>query len=537
MTVVAYRSNRLSSQTLDFLEDISSNQPMRPKLNTPRELTRCSVDVVYFVRHYCYTFDPRLPESIIPFDPFPRQEEFFHWLEESDRLEEGGIVEKSRDMGVTWCCCAYALWCWLFKRGDATGFGSRKLELVDKLGDPDSIFEKIRFMLRYLPDWMRPRGFGERHMGSGKILNPENGSIISGEGGDQIGRGGRKRRYFVDESAFLEHPKLVDASLFQNTNVRIDVSTPNGPGNPFATKRNSGVWRVFRFHWRDDPRKDDAWYEAVKRTMDPVIVAQEVDIDFNASIEGICIPGMWVQSAVDFLSDPPGHLIAGYDVADEGSNRNVMVFRRGPKVMEVVSWGQMLTTESAYKAADEMRNRRAHTMYYDNIGVGTATKGIYDSMVRTDMNNHVRSTLGFNPVGVNGGGPPSEDLWPDGRTSKEMFFNKRAEIWWKLRRRFEKTHEYVEKGIDHPLDECISIPNNPDLIRDLSLPLVFRTDTGKIQIESKIMMAKRGVKSPDFGDGCAYSFAGDAAADWAEFAELLRSTPPPVSAFAGMEIG
>lgn len=537
--MTAYAPSRLSEGIQDILTGITSGQPQQRPPNPAREMHRCAQDIVYWVDNYCYTFDPRLAESIVPFKTFPKQQEFLFWLKESDTLQKGGIVEKSRDMGVTWLCCAYALHCWLFNRGDATGFGSRKRELVDKLGDPDSIFEKIRFMIRYLPEWMKPRGFGDRHMGSGKILNPENGSIISGEGGDQIGRGGRKRRYFVDESAFLEHPKLVDSSLFQNTNVRIDVSTPNGPGNPFATKRNSGTWRVFRFHWRDDPRKGIDWYNDVKTTMDPVIIAQEVDIDFNASIEGICIPGAWVQSAVDFLSDPPGHLIAGYDVADEGKNRNVMVFRRGAKVMEVVSWNHMLTTESAYKAKDEANARHAHTVYYDNIGVGTATKGVFNTIARThSMGEEPSSTdLGFFASGINGGAAPTEDIWPDGRTSKEMFFNRRAELWWKMRRRFEKTHEYVELGIDHPLDECISIPNHPELIRDLSLPLVFRTDTGKIQLESKTMMAKRGIPSPDFGDACAYSFAGNGSADWGDVAKALQSGPRVVSAFAGMEIG
>ncbi len=53
----------------------------------------------------------------------------------------------------------------------------------------------------------------------------------------------------------------------------------------------------------------------------------------------------------------------------------------------------------------------------------------------------------------------------------------------------------------------ISIPNHPQLITDLSAPLHFYTNAGKVIIESKDEMSKRGVKSPDFGDALAMACA------------------------------
>jgi hypothetical protein len=38
------------------------------------------------------------------------------------------------------------------------------------------------------------------------------------------------------------------------------------------------------------------------------------------------------------------------------------------------------------------------------------------------------------------------------------------------------------------------------------LPLSFRTDTGKIKLESKDDMRRRGVKSPNYGDALALAF-------------------------------
>jgi hypothetical protein len=41
--------------------------------------------------------------------------------------------------------CAFATWLWLFYPGSTVGFGSRKEILVDRAGDMQSIFEKIRY--------------------------------------------------------------------------------------------------------------------------------------------------------------------------------------------------------------------------------------------------------------------------------------------------------------------------------------------------------------------------------------------------------
>lgn len=499
------------------------------------ELERCAADCAYWLNTYGKTYDPRLLHPLVPFALFPRQVEFLRWLQEREAAEEDGLADKSRDVGFTWLCGAHALHGWLFRSGFSCGFGSRKLELVDKIGDPDSIFEKIRILLRNLPEWMRPAGFKEaNHDNFCRLINPANGATITGEGGDDIGRGGRKSIYFVDEAAFLEHPAKVEASLSQTTRCRIWVSTPNGPGNAFAKKRHGGNISVFSFHWKDDPRKNHyevrditgavlergngqapatpaggyiwyPWYEKEKiRLGDPVVVAQEVDIDYSASIEGICIPAKWVRAAVN-LVDKIGYCplvapIGGMDVADGGSAKSVLIARRGWLVNEgdITDWSEGNTTQTAWKARDEAEARHITRLNYDCVGVGAGVRGTFSTS---------EQPLAFTPNAVNGGESPTTAVWPDGKTSKERFLNLRAELWWKLRARFEKAYEWVEQGIEHPVDEMISIPNHAGLISDLSLPLCFTTETGKTKIEAKSEMRKRGVKSPDFADALAYTEA------------------------------
>lgn len=292
---------------------------------------------VEFINDWGMTFDPRNAEigisSTVPFLLFPRQKEFVEWVVARWQAREDGLTEKSRDMGVSWLCVAIAVWMWLFHPGTVVGFGSRKEEYVDKIGDPKALFWKVRQFINYLPVEFKPVGYQDnKHAPHMRILNPENGSSIIGEAGDNIGRGNRTSIYFKDESAFYEHPDAIDAALSQTSNCKIDVSTPNGNGNAFYRKRHGGKIPVFSFHWRDDPRKDDAWYATQVDKLDAVIVAQEIDIDYNASTSDSWIPGDVVANAQ--RNRPAdiqvmGGWVIGIDAAHMGDDESVIQMRRG----------------------------------------------------------------------------------------------------------------------------------------------------------------------------------------------------------------
>jgi phage terminase large subunit len=493
---VLKRSEAAYDRRLDYIAKL------KEKKLYANEMERCRLDIVHWTNQWVWTFDPRLASmgapSSCPFDLFPRQAEFLRWLAKKEAEQKGGLCEKSRETGVTWLCCDHAIHAWLFREGVKISFGSRKQDLVDKKGDPDSIFEKIRHIWRTLPPWMMPEGFSEReHDNFCKLINPANGSTITGEAGDEIGRGGRSTMVFIDECAFLEHPQTVDSALSMNTNVRIDVSTPNGPGNAFANKRFGGTVEVFHFHWRSDPRKTQAWYDEFLRLNGPVRTAQELDIDYTASVEGITIPAAWVRAAISLDLPRSGLQVAGLDIATGGSNETVFCPRHGPVVDQLICWSKQNTTETAWRAQREMDAIRGKCLYYDAIGVGEGVKGTFFTS---------EQPLRFTAKAVISGEAPTDRLWDDGKTSKQKFINVRAEMWWSVRTRFERTFDYVTKGITYPLEDLISIPNDPKLIAQLSNVLHYTKENGKIAIESKADMAKRGVASPDRADALIMAF-------------------------------
>lgn len=76
-------------------------------------------------------------------------------------------------MGVSWLLCAFSLWGWLFHDWKIL-FLSQKEDFVDKIGDMQSLFQKIRFMTSELPVWMLPPTFDiDKHMPRLRIYKPK----------------------------------------------------------------------------------------------------------------------------------------------------------------------------------------------------------------------------------------------------------------------------------------------------------------------------------------------------------------------------
>lgn len=434
-----------------------------------------------FLNDFGMTFDPRNAEiglpTTIPFLLFPKQREFIDYLHRKWKAREDGLAEKSRDMGVSWLCVGFGVWMWLFHPGTVIGFGSRKEEYVDRIGDPKSLFWKVRQFVNLLPKEFRPKGWNEKTCAPFmRVQNPENGSAIVGEAGDNIGRGNRTSIYFKDESAFYERPDAIDAALSQTSNCKIDVSTPNGSGNPFYRKRKGGKIEVFTFHWRDDPRKGPEWYEKQVIDLDPVIVAQEIDINYEASVTDAFIDGQSVDAAMRLgPMDVEVHGPAkwGLDVARFGDDKSVLFKRQGRVGLGIQSWQGVDTMALANEVWVMAAKEKPAQIAVDVIGVGA---GVCDRLTELAKGS------GIQIVGVNAAN----------RVEDGVNYNVRAKMWDDMRTWLH--------------DAPVSLPNDPTLKAELcALKYLFRN--GLRLIESKEDAKKRGIKSPDHADAVALTFA------------------------------
>lgn len=489
-----------------------------------------------FIEDWAVTYDPRnsvngIP-AIMPFILFPRQKDFITFIVECMNEAEDGLIEKSRDMGATWLCCALSVWLWLFKEGVSVGWGSRKEILVDRIGDPDSIFEKMRMIIDYLPRWFWPAGFEQKqHLSYMKIINPESGATITGEAGDNIGRGGRKTIYFKDESARYEHPESIEAALGDNTRCQIDISTVYGTNTVFHRRRKAGeIWkgsktkispgitRVFILDWKEHPLKTREWYEKRQKKAEReglvALFAQEVDRDSASSIEGVLIPPLWVNAAVDAhkklktLKWSEGLICAGLDVADEGKDKNSLGIRQGSLLKYLSEWGQGDTGQTADKAVNTCRMHKVDELDYDCIGVGAGVKSETNRLKREGIVNGNFKIKAWNAA--------KNPLFPNGHVVKgdrstpkniDFFANLKAQAWWQLRNRFEKTYKAITQSVKYPVEELISLPSKLgqffyQLIDELSQPTYSPNGAGKIVIDKK----PDGSKSPNLGDCVVIAF-------------------------------
>lgn len=491
-----------------------------------------AITPVAFINDWCITYDPRnsagkLP-ALLPFIPFPRQNDLVEFILDCLENQQNGLIEKTRDVGATWISCYVSLWLWLFKPGSSVGWGSRKEVLVDRRGDPDSIFEKIRMTIRYLPKFLLPAAWDEKaHSHHMKIINPENGASITGEAGDQIGRGGRKLIYFKDESAHYERPESIEASLSHNTRVQIDISSVNGTGNVFYRKRQSGeVWsqgkkiepgkiRVFIFDWRHHPAKDQEWYDTKRATSEREgllhIFAQEVDRDYQSAVDKIIIPPIWVKAAIDAhrkLNIPiEGIKIASLDVADEGGDKNSLTIRHGIVCLKNEAWGEGDTGETTYKSVLIMRSMGVTELQYDCIGVGSGIKASINILKKTEkwINkiNIVKWNAGANPLFAERRLIRGDKDTPK---NKDFFVSLRAQAWWNVRIRFEKTYNAVVKNFEYPADELISIDSSiadlHELVNELSQATYSSNNAGKLTINKQ----PSGTKSPNRADSFVMNY-------------------------------
>lgn len=487
-------------------------------------------NIAQFIIDWGMTEDPRLiAEGLpaeIPFLLFPKQEEFVYWVIDHWKAKKHRRLfgVKSRDWGASEVLMAIFDCLGLFYRKINLGVGSRKREYVDSLENPDSLLYKSRRFIKYLPIEFR-QGWKERTCSKlMQVKFPRSKAIITGEAGDGFGRGGRKSIYGVDESAFIERARALEFSLSRNTDLRIDISTPNGPNNPFAQNVKSGRYPIFYMHWSDDPRRGPEWYAAMCEEIgDPAIIAQELDHNFEASIEGIIIPPEWVKACVD-AHIKLGLKITGIrkgslDVADEGKDKNAFISGQGILIDFMAQWTGKGSDvyETTRKALEYAELVGCQYVVYDSDGLGAGVRGDIRAL------NAIRKTqkVGeFEFLPFRGSGEvldKEKEVWPAkpgtplgrglGRKNEDYFGNAKAQAWFQLARRCRNTFKAVVENQPYDPKEIMSISSSCTdylkLVQELSQPIRYQSEDGKMYVDK----TPDGMPSPNYGDACMMYFA------------------------------
>ncbi|MFH1549660.1 MAG: hypothetical protein ABIH04_03785 [Planctomycetota bacterium] len=270
-------------------------RPARRKKNPPSsplqyrqhimQFAMCALNPAYFIDNFCMILEPRSDagnqssSGIIPFRLYNYQSELVNRLAP---LSGNFLIEKSRQMGLSWLLTAFQLWAVLFRPGFTALNVSRKEDEVDDR-TARSLFGKLRFMYDRLPEFLKPEEVDLAHM---RFAVPENDSFIRGESAnDDAGRGGTFTFLLLDEAAHIDRAETMWLALRQTAQCIVLNSTPNGKGNLFARIRfdKRSAFERIRVHWKQHPNRDENWFARQTRDMTEEEIAQELEISYEKS--------------------------------------------------------------------------------------------------------------------------------------------------------------------------------------------------------------------------------------------------------------
>jgi hypothetical protein len=158
-------------------------------------------------------------------------------------------------------------------------------------------------------------------------------------------------------------------------------------------------------------------------------------------------------------------VIWGLDVARYGDDRSALAKRQGERLLEVKAWQGVDLMETAGRVYNEYQlcnfKTRPAAIYVDSIGLGS---GVLDRL----------RELGLPVRGVNVSESPAVG---------ERYLRLRDELWFRVR-------EWLEARL------C-QLPRDEELAAELGGPRFRILSSGKLKVDSKDEIKKRGARSPD----------------------------------------
>jgi len=252
----------------------------------------CSRDILFYIKGFIWTYNPRenpvSPE--VPFIPYPFQEKAIYDMLRAIEEKKDVVIEKSRYMGASWICLLVIDWLWRFRPLQSFLLVSRKEDLVDKAGDPQSLFWKLDYIDKRLPYFLKVNKIRNKML----VKNVENESIISGESttGD-VARGDRRTAILLDEFAAFEIQDGYRAlSATQHaTNTRIINSTTAGTGNAYydmcmkALQEPEAIVHI-RLGWYDHPLQRRGLYTSEDGKLKIIDTSYKFPEDYPFILDG-----------------------------------------------------------------------------------------------------------------------------------------------------------------------------------------------------------------------------------------------------------
>ena len=327
---------------------------------------------------------------------------------------------------------------------------------------------------------MRQHSMVEINESELSVTLKHNGSVIRIFGADNPDamRGVRLDGCVIDEVAQIKPEVWQDTlqpALSDRKGWALFIGTPQGVNLFSELYFRAGAlddWHSSKYTVYDTNAIDPDEVLRLKRDMAETSFAREYLCDFAASGDDQLISLSDVEAAshrvmredqVSFAAK-----ILGVDPARFGDDRSVIFPRQGLAAGQPIIYRGIDNMELAARVAAKIDEWQPDAVFID-AGQGG---GVIDRLRQ----------LGYDVIEVAFGGRPTDP----------RYLNKRAEMWFEMR-------EWIKLGG--------AIPNSVDLKQDLAAPVYWYDAAGRIQLEPKDDIKKRGLPSPDLADALGLTFA------------------------------
>ena len=291
----------------------------------------------------------------------------------------------------------------------------------------------------------------------------------------------------VDEASGVPE-KVFEAaagSMSGHSATTILLSNPTRSSGTFfeSQTRLASTWWTRRWSCVESPLVSEEFVDEMRARYGEDSNAFRIRVlgEFPMADDDTIIPFHLADSAIKRDIEIPEDTkpIWGLDVARFGADKTALCKRYGNVVTEITSWQGLDLMQTVGRVMAEYEglspSMRPSEIFVDSIGVGG---GVVDRL----------RELGAPVRGINVGEAPAM-----GNT----YMNLRAELWF-------KTKGWLE-------DRSCKLPNDDQLLAELTSIRYAFTPGGKMKAESKDDMRKRGLKSPDLADALCLTMASDAA--------------------------
>jgi hypothetical protein len=308
----------------------------------------------------------------------------------------------------------------------------------------------------------------------GRTARPERPEALQGFHAENL-------MFIIDEASGVAENvfTVAEGALSTEGSFVIMAANPTREDGYFYDSHHKmrGSWACLHWNGEESPLVSDTYINdmATKYGVDSPIYQVRVAGNFATALDGV-IPLHLCISALDRDVHPlqSAPIIWGVDVARFGDDSSCLAKRHGNTMLEPCQeWYGLDTMQLVGMIANEYRSaqRKPTVINVDVIGIGA---GVVDRL----------QELGYPVQGIN---------VAESSSVSNKYMRLRDELWFNCR-------DWLE-GLDCKLAE------DEDLIAELTTVKYKIESSGKIKVEGKAEMKKRGVKSPNRADAWNLTFA------------------------------